>query len=637
MSLMQVEALTVAYGDKAPVVRDLGFSIGRGESLGLVGESGSGKTQTALALMGLLPREARAVGSVRCDGEELLHARESVWNRYRSRRIAMVFQDPLQALNPYLRVGTQLVGILEAHRLAAGAAARRRAEDMLQQVGLPEPAEQMRAWPHGLSGGMRQRVMIAAALLGEPELLIADEPTTALDVTVQVQILHLLRSLRERYGAALLLITHDLGVVAGNCERLLVLEQGRPVEEGSTAAIFARPSHPATRAMLAAAPAVAAIEPPEPAGTATRLLRAADVDVHFYRRPAGAVWRREEIRAVRAASFDVTDGETVALVGESGSGKTSLVRGLLGLLPMAGGNVTFLGVPVADPVERRPLALRRAMQLVFQDPAGSLNPAMRVQDIIAEPLRVHAPATGAAERADAVAAMLERTGLDAGLAGRFPHQLSGGQAQRVALARALIVSPRLLVCDEAVAALDAGVRAAILDLLQHEQHTRGLAILFISHDLGVVKRLSHRVLVMYMGRICEEAPTRDLFARPRHPYTRALIDSVPVPDPALPPQVPPVQGEVASLAAPPRAARSIHAVRSRSSAAALRYPRCYLTGRPARPVTAPRSSTCGRLPVRVVHERHGGDGGGVARGGLFRAVRDRMSSPERTRTCLQRP
>lgn len=551
MSLLSVKSLHVQYGDKPPVLDNLSFSINQGESVGLVGESGSGKTQTALAIMGLLPASTRVDGSIRLADEELLGLNAKALNKLRPQRMAMVFQDPSQALNPYLRVRDQLQRILLEHRLANGKAADAKVLDMLRQVGLPDPPRQARAYPHELSGGMRQRVMIAAALLAEPELLIADEPTTALDVTVQAQILALLKTLRARYGAALLLITHDLGIVAGNSERMLVIDRGRIVDEGATKTLFRSPGHPRTAAMLQANPSVHDIKVPAAPEKQKALLTAEGLSASYFTQPFAAVWRRDEVRAVRDVTLAIQPGETLALVGESGSGKTSLVRSLLGLLPVAGGQASFLGASLLEPVTKRSRALRREMQLVFQDPVGSLDPAMRVNAIVAEPLRVHAREFDHDKRERAVADMLQQVGLSPSLGSRFPHQLSGGQAQRVALARALIVRPQLLILDEAVASLDGEVRQEILSLLMKIQKDSGLSLLFISHDLSVVKTISHRVLVMYMGRICESANAADLFARPRHPYTRILLDSVPLPDPERPPPPPAVAGEVASLLEPP--------------------------------------------------------------------------------------
>ncbi|MEQ8207817.1 MAG: ABC transporter ATP-binding protein [Woeseia sp.] len=550
MTLLCVSELQLRYGQNT-VLQDLQFTIEGGESVGLVGESGSGKTQTALALMGLLPNGAELSGSIGFAGTELRGASVETYNSVRTRRMAMVFQDPSQALNPYLTIGAQLQRVLLEHKLAVGTAAVSRATDMLRQVGLPDPARQMRAYPHQLSGGMRQRVMIAAALLGEPELLIADEPTTALDVTVQAQILDLLAELKVRYGSTLLLITHDLGIVAGNCERTLLLDHGRIVEAADTAAFFAAPKHARGKAMLAASPALHAISTVPLLPESEPLIEVLDANVSYFSKPHGAVWKRDEIKAVRNVSFEVRRGETVALVGESGSGKSSLARALLGLHPLASGCIRFLGDELEALTEHRQQTQRRDMQLVFQDPLASLNPSMRVAAIVEEPLRVHEPRMSAAERRAAVVTMLQRVGLPSAMGIRFPQQLSGGQAQRVALARALIVMPKLLVLDEAVAALDGEVRADVLQLLREEQLARGLSLLFISHDLSVVKSISHRVLVMYLGTIFEHAASEQLFSWPRHPYTRALIDSVPIPDPLIERRPAAVPGEVASIAAPP--------------------------------------------------------------------------------------
>jgi peptide/nickel transport system ATP-binding protein len=502
-----------------------------------VGESGSGKSQSALAILGLLPKNARVEGSIEFDGQQILGESEESLNTIRARRIGMVFQDPMQALNPYLRIGAQLEQIILSHGLAERDEARRRATEMLAKVGLPDPERQSRAYPHQLSGGMRQRVMLASALIAEPDLLIADEPTTALDVTVQAQILDLLEDIRD--NTALLLITHDLGVVAGYCEHMIVLERGRVVDAGPTTSLFAAPGHAHTRTLIAAAPRVDRGGAPAPVSAST-ILSVGDAAVDY-----------DELHAVIDVSFAVRKGETVAVVGESGSGKSSLVRAVLGLVPMAAGRVVYSGETLDGPVETRSLGGRRDLQLVFQDPVSALNPQMRVQTIVEESLLVHEPALGAAERRASVVAMLEKVGLEEKFLRRFPHELSGGQAQRVAIARALILDPKILICDEAVAALDGTVRAQVLDLLRGVQQESGLSIIFISHDLAVVRSISHRVLVMYMGRLVEAADNERLFARPAHPYTQALIKSVPVPDPVVAPGRAPLLGEVPSLLNPP--------------------------------------------------------------------------------------
>ena len=551
MSLLEISGLSISYPGSAAVLDRLSFTIEQGESLGLVGQSGSGKTQTALAIMGLLPTNARVAGGVVFDGKELLGRPERTLNQYRSRRMGIVFQDPMSALNPYVRIGDQLNRILLEHGLASDDEADSRSLEMLRLVGLPDVERQFRSYPHQLSGGMRQRVMIAAALIGKPDLLIADEPTTALDVTVQAQILGLLRGLRQELNTALLLITHDLGVVAGNCERMIVIKDGKLIEEGMTPDIFAKPAHPVTRAMLAAARRSDFLVRSQER-TPTDQAPVLDIEglAVSYAVP-GERRSRKRLPAVRQLGMTIAPGETVALVGESGSGKTSLARAIVGLLPVQSGKMVLLGKPLTGRVESRPNALRRDVQMVFQDPAGSLNPAMRVDEIIAEPLTVHEPDKIKADKEEIVAAMLRRVGLDDALKKRYPHELSGGQAQRVAIARALVLKPKILICDEAVAALDGSIRQDILELLRAEQQQSGLSLLFITHDLTTVRQISHRVLVMYLGRLCELADTESLFMRPKHPYTKALLDAVPIADPAIGIIVSSDLGEAPSMLQPP--------------------------------------------------------------------------------------
>jgi peptide/nickel transport system ATP-binding protein len=541
VSLLEIDKLAIRYGDTA-VVDSLSFSVDQGESVGLVGESGSGKSQTALAVLGLLPRQARVSGNIRFDGTELVGAAKDTLNQLRARRIGIVFQDPMQALNPYLRVGRQIREILVRHELANGKNIDARIVEMLARVGLPDAKRQFRCYPHELSGGMRQRVMLAAALIAEPDLLIADEPTTALDVTVQAQILDMLEELRD--NTALLLITHDLGIVAGHCERMLVLEKGRLVDAGATTSLFASPGHEHTRLLLETAPRIDRTDIPAPATGAT-ILGVDSASVSY------AARGKRRLQAVHDVSLSLRVGETIAVVGESGSGKSSFVRALLGLVPMQAGRVVYAGAPLEGPVERRAKEQRRDLQLVFQDPASALNPQMRVHNIIDESLLVHEPRLSGGERLARVIESLEQVGLDAGYLRRFPHELSGGQAQRVAIARALILGPKVLICDEAVAALDGSVREQVLQLLREVQEHTGLAIIFISHDLAVVRAISHRVLVMYLGRLLEVADNAALFSRPRHPYTRALIDAVPVPDPVAPLNKAPLLGEAPSPLRPP--------------------------------------------------------------------------------------
>jgi len=474
---------------------------------------------------------------------EVIGAGNAVLNRLRSERVGMVFQDPTQALNPYVSIGMQLRRILLEHGIAKGHEADQRVMHMLDRVGLPNPERQFRAYAHQLSGGMRQRVMIASALIAEPGLLIADEPTTALDVTVQAQILELLERIRD--NTALLLITHDLAIVAGHCERMLVLERGKLVEEGQTRKVFSVPAAAHTKTLIDSAPSFATTTSPQPV-SADILLDIDNASVSYRERGTEG-----ELHAVRDLGLELREGETVAVVGESGSGKSTLVRGVLGLIPMRAGCVTFCGSDISGPVQARATETRRDLQLVFQDPAGSLNPQMRVEPIVAEPLTVHAPDLDTGGRKVRVVEGLARVGLDEQFLDRFPHELSGGQAQRVAIARALIVNPKVLVCDEAVAALDASVRRQILALLRREQEETGLAIIFISHDLAVVRSISHRVLVLYLGRLVELADGESMFERPLHPYTQALLDAVPVPDPLAPGGRLSIQGEVPSILNPP--------------------------------------------------------------------------------------
>lgn len=551
MTLLNVKDLSIRY-PSGTAVESVDLNIGAGESIGLVGESGSGKTQTALAIMGLVGRSADVRGSIRLGDDELVGAKGKLLRRIRARRIAMIFQDPSAALNPYRRIGDQLTDIVVWHDLARGKQARAKVLGLLEKTGLPDVELQYRRYPHQLSGGMRQRVMIAAALVAEPDIIIADEPTTALDVTVQAQILRLLKTLRRETGVSLLLITHDLGVIANTSDRILVMHQGRIVEEGSTEDVFARPAHEQTARMLAAVQSQRCVAPNMRSEERRPVLDLADVSVRYPTRRG--VFRRHDVVALQPLSLRLRPGETVAIVGESGSGKTSLARAVLGLVAPDTGTVSYLGSALAPTLKGRKHAERKHLALVFQDPVASLNPAMRVAQIVAEPLRVQRPELSAAERADAVRAVLARVGLDESLLDRLPHQLSGGQAQRVAIARAVINKPSVLICDEAVASLDTSVRQGILQLLADEQRRTALSVIFISHDLNVVKQLSHRVLVLYMGHVCEEAAAAEIFARPLHPYTRGLIDSIPVADPSAPARETaeaPVVGELPSVAAPP--------------------------------------------------------------------------------------
>ena len=557
--LLDVTSLGVRFDTPAgplQAVRSLDFAVAPGEVLGVVGESGSGKSQAMLALLGLLAANGRASGRALFEGQDLLALDEARLNRVRGSRIAMIFQDPMTSLNPYLAIGAQMALVLRAHRGLRGREAAREAGAMLESVGIPDAGRRLRQYPHELSGGMRQRVMIATALLCRPSLLIADEPTTALDVTVQAQILELMQTLRARFGTAIILITHDLAVVAGLADRLLVMQQGECREAGSPEEIFYAPRERYTRALLAAVPRLDRAGPPAPplrhAGAAP-LLQVRGLRVGYPVLAEGLFGRKRLLRAVEDLSFELAPGEVLGVVGESGCGKSTLGRAVLQLVPASAGSVSFLGRDLGQ-LERAALdAMRRDLQVVFQDPLASLDPRMTVRDIVAEPLETFEPGMAEAERSNQVAEMLSRVGLDPSHMNRYPHQFSGGQRQRVAIARALITRPKLIVCDEAVSALDVSVRAQILRLLLELRRLLDLSLIFIGHDLAVIRQVSQRVMVMYLGRVMEMAPAGELFGQPRHPYTRALLAAAPVPDPRLERSRPRVglAGEVPSPLAPP--------------------------------------------------------------------------------------
>ena len=523
MALLEVASLSVAFGDRR-VVRDVSFALDRGETLALVGESGSGKSLTALSLLQLLPAGAACTGRVVLDGQSMLDAPAPALRRARGGTAGIIFQEPMTSLNPLHQVGRQVAEAVALHGRRpdrAGVAA------LLAEAGFPDAADRLDAYPHQLSGGQRQRVMIAMALANDPALLIADEPTTALDVTIQAGILDLLAREKRARGLALLLISHDLNVVRRHADRVAVMKDGQVVEAGPVAAVFARPQHPYTRMLIAAEPGGAPA--PLPAGTPD-LVAAADVTVRFPVRRG--LLRRvvSEVRAVDGVSLAVREGETVGLVGESGSGKTTLGLALL-RMQAAEGRILFEGRDIGALRRSELRPLRRRMQVVFQDPYGSLSPRMAVGEIVAEGLRVHEPRLAAAARAARVAAVLDEVGLPADAAARYPHEFSGGQRQRVAIARAVVLQPRLIVLDEPTSALDRSVQVQIVDLLRGLQRRHGLAYLFISHDLAVVRALAHRVAVLRGGRVVEQGPANELFASPRDPYTRALMAAAFAPAP----------------------------------------------------------------------------------------------------------
>ncbi len=521
--LLEVRDLAVRFhleGRVVDAVEGVSFTIERGETVALVGESGSGKSVTGLSILQLLPypRAEHPKGSIRFKGEELVGRPEAFMRTIRGDRIAMIFQEPMTSLNPLHTVERQIGEALLLHRRMGRAEVRARVLELLRLVGIPEPEQRRLSYPHQLSGGQRQRVMIAMALANEPDLLIADEPTTAVDVTIQAQILRLLQDLQRRMGMAILLITHDLTIVRHVAHRVLVMTAGRLVESGPTARVFAEPRHPYTQKLLAAEPKG---RPAAPAPNAPVVAELRDLKVHFpiqrgfLRRTVG--W----VKAVDGVDLELRAGETLGIVGESGSGKTTLGLALLRLLPSSGA-IRIAGTDVQGWSWRRLRPLRRQMQIVFQDPFGSLSPRMSVGQIVEEGLAIHRIGT-AAERARAVAKALAEVGLDPEWMHRYPHEFSGGQRQRIAIARALVLEPRLLVLDEPTSALDMSVQAQIVDLLRALQEKRGLAYLFISHDLRVIRATSHRVMVMKEGVVVEEGPVERIFEAPRHPYTRALL------------------------------------------------------------------------------------------------------------------
>lgn len=613
--LLEVRGLSVEFGTEdgwVRVIDDIGFSIPAGTTLGLVGESGSGKTVSSLAVMGLLPPSSRvAAGSVRFDGRELVGMSPSDLRRLRGDDIAMIFQEPMTSLNPVFTVGNQLAEVHRHHRGGSRKAAWARAVEMLDIVGIPDAARRAGDYPFALSGGMRQRAMIAMALMCDPKLLVADEPTTALDVTIQAQILDLLRNLQREFAMSVLFVTHDLGVVAEVCDRVTVLYAGQVVEERSVDALFAAPRHPYTEALLASMPQLAdpgedlrtirgqvpdAMQFPTscrfadrcdhvvdecragpvplvaapgsaPGPTAVRCIRADELlltgasalvaraarEVDVEDADAGGpppdvllevtdltkwfpvhsgVLRRVvgKLRAVESVDLTVHRGETVGLVGESGSGKSTVARLILRLIEPSGGSIRFDGQPLTDARARELRRIRRGLQVVFQDPFSSLDPRATIADAIGEPLEIHLGLRRKARDAR-VAALLDQVGLGARAMRRYPHEFSGGQRQRIAVARALALEPALVICDEPVSSLDVSTQSQVINLLTDLQQRLGLAFLFIAHDLSVVRHISDRIAVMYLGRIVEVGRADEVYLHPTHPYTQALLSAIPIPDP----------------------------------------------------------------------------------------------------------
>jgi oligopeptide/dipeptide ABC transporter ATP-binding protein len=537
--LLELERFGVEFTTaEGPVTaaRDISLSVRRGECLGVVGESGAGKSQVFLGALGLLAANGRAHGTARFAGADLLTLGRRELDAIRGRHIGLIFQDPMTSLTPHLTVGAQIIEVRRRHLQESAPAARSAALALLEQVQMSDPERRLSQYPYELSGGMRQRAMVALSLAAEPQLLICDEPTTALDVTLQAQILALLAALKRARGLALVLITHDLGAVAGLAERIGVLKDGRMVEEGTAAQVLLEPRERYTRALLAAAaPAQAAAAPPPVAAAAAAALSVENLSVEFPVR-GGFLRRARRLRAVDGVSFSLARGDSLALVGESGCGKSTLARAALALLPASAGRVLWLGTQPTLLPEARLRAQRRDLQIIFQDPLASLDPRCTAGESIAEGLKVHEPRLDAEGRALAVLDALSAVGLAPELAARYPHELSGGQCQRVGIARAMVLRPAVLVCDEPLSALDLTTQAAIVALLEQLKEERALTLLFISHNLALVRRLCEQVLVLYLGRMMEAAPAEALFATPRHPYTRELLAAIPSTDPRVQPQ-----------------------------------------------------------------------------------------------------
>lgn len=537
--LLRVNDLSVSFytGDSEfQAVKQVSFELRKGETLGIVGESGSGKSVTARSIMRLLasPPSQMKSGELLFKGVDLAGKSQKEMEHIRGRDIGMIFQDPMSSLNPTIKIGQQISESLIKHQKLSKREAKKQAIAMMERVGIKQSAIRYNQYPHEFSGGMRQRVMIGIALACRPELLIADEPTTALDVTIQAQILNLMKDMQEQMGTSIILITHDLGVVAGMCDRVVVMKEGEIVETGTTEEIFESPKHPYTVRLLNALPRLDEKKKPKLLSQVPKdlkddqpLLEVKSLKQYFN------LGKGNTLKAVNDISFHIRQGETLGVVGESGSGKSTTGRAILRLHEPTGGDVLFKGIPLQRLSPGEMKTMRRHMQIIFQDPYASLNPKMRIMDIIGEALDIHQLAGNAAKRQKRVEELLEMVGLDSSHAQRYPHEFSGGQRQRIGIARALAVEPEFIVCDEPLSALDVSIQAQIVQLLEELQQRLGLTYLFIAHDLSMVKHISDRVAVMYNGKIVELAESEELYANPQHPYTKALLSAIPVPDPAV--------------------------------------------------------------------------------------------------------
>ena len=530
--ILSVERLSVSFNHEQKVVDDISFAIFPGETFGLVGESGSGKSITALSTLRLLPNNARLnAGAIKLRGDNLLHRSEYELCKVRGRRIGLIFQDPFVSMNPVMTVGRQLEEVIKIHFSLSREAIKQRVLELLQQVEIPDPQQRIKDFPHQLSGGQRQRVMIAMALAGKPDLLIADEPTTSLDVTIQAQILILLKTIQQKTGMALWLISHDLALVSTIADRVAVMQQGKIVETGITADLFNHPEHPYTRKLLNALPLMSHAGRDSinrVSGKEKQPLLQVNEFYCYYPVRKG-IFKRvvDHVRAVDGVSFDIQQGKTLALVGESGCGKTTLGKSLLNLIPGSSGQVIINGVEL-NSLSGEKLRLQRAnIQIIFQDPFSAMNPRMLVGDIIAEGIKSLHPQVSSNERKTKIRQLLQQVDLPEDSAQRYPHEFSGGQRQRICIARALAVEPKLIVCDEPTSALDVSVQAQIIQLLKALQKEQGVSYLFITHDLAVVAEIADDVAVMYQGKIIEQGRVEQVLTQPEHAYTRKLLAAVP--------------------------------------------------------------------------------------------------------------
>ena len=535
--ILSVDRLNVSFNTRGTIikaVKNLSFGLQKNEVLGIVGESGSGKSQTVLSLMGLLEPNGVATGSVIFKNKEILGLPDKELNKIRGNEVAMIFQDPMSSLNPYITIGEQMSGVLRQHSKLNKKEARERCVEMLHAVKVPSPDKRIDGYSFELSGGMRQRAMIATTLLTNPDLLIADEPTTALDVTVQEQILDLILEVKERFLMSVILITHDLGVVARTCDNVLVLKNGIKQEYGDTEQIFYSPQAEHTQELLFKSRELdKPLQKTKPHAKPQTTASIKKLSVFFPMPKNNFFSKTEHLKAVNNLSFDIKEGEILGVVGESGSGKSTLARSILKLQKPTGGSISVFGENILRMNNKQTKKFRKNTQIVFQDPFSSLNPRMTVSEILAEPLHSFFPKTTKSAATQIITKGLGDVGLEASFLGRYPHELSGGQCQRVAIARALISKPKLLVCDEAVSALDAPIRAEIIELLLKLKQDKKLTMVFIAHDLAVVRKICDRVLVMQKGVLIEQGRTNTVFQNPAKQYTKDLLDSVPVPDPRL--------------------------------------------------------------------------------------------------------